>query len=81
MIEQSEPAPKKQDSKVVLVFATVGMFVGAAALRVVGADFYQPPPSGQFDTAQVALSAVGGALGALVGGGVGWLVEWPFKRS
>ena len=41
MTEQDVKPPKKKESVVVLGLATVGMFVGAATLRVVGADYYQ----------------------------------------
>ena len=61
--------PKKKPSVVVLTAAMIGGFAGWQVAKLYSAQYF-PRTQGEMNYVEIALSALGGGLGAAIAGGV-----------
>lgn len=76
--DSKQPQPKKT-GPAAQIGALVGIVVAVLASQLVARSLFPPPPGGGFNVNQTlaaaGVGAVGGAVGALIGFGIGRLID------
>ncbi|MCI0380386.1 MAG: hypothetical protein L0215_22605 [Gemmataceae bacterium] len=78
MLRQRQPRPG--ESKTISVCAIIFVVIGIVIFQIFGKQWFPDPPDGGFAWQRVMWSGIVGAVSALIGAGVGIVIDKLIKK-